>query len=116
MFKTIAIVSSAALLMVGIFGFLGFQASAGTSCGFACPLTQGVLAFSAFFSHSLGGSTFVILLLVFSLAIAASFAVPVHPRESNFIQRDIFKLAEACSLVFQKITFWFSLHEASPAK
>lgn len=117
MSRTIAIFLSATLLILGVFGFLGFRATAGSSCGFACPLTEGVLAFSATFAHSLGGSTFVVLLLAFALALVVSFALPsLLPKKDDRIREDAFGPEEALLQIFKKITFWFSLHEVSPTK
>lgn len=117
MFKTAAIILSMLLFTLAVFGFLSFKTLGGnSSCGFACPLTNGVFASSASSGNgALAGSAFAIvalLIVAVGTVLFAGFAVAKQP-VSVSAASDGEKLSD---LVFKKITFWFSLHEASPTR
>jgi hypothetical protein len=117
MFKVAVIVLLMLFLGSAVFGFLNFKMLGGiSSCGFACPLTNGVFASSASSGNgALAGSAFAVIVILFVVFGAAFFVgLPVVDRSTAvYTTADIEELSD---LVFKKITFWFSLHEASPTK
>ncbi|MCL4392075.1 hypothetical protein M1413_01965 [Patescibacteria group bacterium] len=117
MFKTAAIILSVLFLGSAVFGFLNFKMlGESSSCGFACPLTNGVFASSASSGNgTLAGSAFaVIVILLLAFGIALIIGLPVGDRSAAVSTAA--EIEELSNLVFKKITFWFSLHEASPTK
>ncbi|MCL4399987.1 hypothetical protein M1506_01790 [Patescibacteria group bacterium] len=108
-----------AILVFGltVLGFLGFKSLGSYSCNdLACPLTQGVLAFSVFFNnHVLTLSTFVVILFFFLVSAYQAKKSGIFKNPDGKILETASHEEKISNLTFNKSTFWFILHQNSPS-